>query len=62
MKEIEKRNTAYAHVLVHVVVLHRRDRNIPEFKMHVRSDCFSSLNLLFYGVLVAVTVASRVRC
>ena len=34
-----------------------RQRNAPECKMHVQSDCFCSLNLLFYGVVVAILVA-----
>ena len=33
-----------------------RQRNVPKCKMHVQSDCFCSLNLLFCGVVVAVAV------
>ena len=34
-----------------------RQRNVPKCKTHVQSDCFSSLNLLFCGVVVPVVVA-----
>ena len=33
-----------------------RQRNVLKFKIHVHGDCFSSLNLLFCGVVVVVTV------
>ena len=33
-----------------------RQRNVPKCKTHVQSDCFSSLNLLFCGVVVPVAV------
>ena len=36
-----------------------RHRNVPKFKTHVQGDCFSSLNLLFCGVVV---VCRRRRC
>ena len=32
-----------------------RQRNVPKLKSHVQSDCFSSLNLLFCGVVGNVT-------
>ena len=31
--------------------------NVPQLETFVQSDCFSSLNLLFSGVLVAVAVS-----
>ena len=32
-------------------------RNVPEFKTYVQGDhCFSTLNLFFCGVVIAVTV------
>ena len=34
--------------------LQRTQRNEPKFKTHVQGDCFSSLNLLFCGIVVAV--------
>ena len=34
-------------------------RNLPKFKTHVQSDCFSSLNLLFCGVAVERTLRER---
>ena len=44
---------------VHFTLLFCREwqRNVPKFKTHVQSDCFCSLNLLVYGVVVVVVVA-----
>ena len=33
-----------------------RQRNVPNYKTHVQSDCFCSLKPLVFGVLVAVAV------
>ena len=32
--------------VVHVVVVHRRHRNVPKSVLHVQSCCFANLNLL----------------
>ena len=47
---------------VHFTLLFCREwpRKVPKFKTHVQSDCFCSLNLLFYGVVVVVAVVSFV--
>ena len=36
-----------------------RQRNVPEFKTHVQSDCFRSLNLLFCEVHVAIAIVVK---
>ena len=40
----------------HVVVVHRRQRNVQESMMHVQSCCFVNLNLLFFAVLLAIAI------
>ena len=42
----------------HFTLLFRggQQRNLPKFKTHEQSDCHCSFNLLFCGVLVAVSI------
>ena len=42
----------------HVVVVQRRQRNVPKSVMHVQSCCLANLNLYsLFAILVAVAVA-----
>ena len=49
------------HKTLNVVISHRcfaedGKENVPKCKMHVQSDCFCSLNLLFCGIVIAVAI------
>ena len=36
-----------------------RQKNVPKFKTHVQSDCFSLLNILFCGIAFERTLRKR---
>ena len=45
-------NFEFGH-FTQLLIYQGRKRNVPKFKTHAQSNCFSSLNLLFCGVVVA---------
>ena len=44
----------------HVVVVQRRQRNVPKSVMHAHSVCFANQTYCFFAVLVAVAIVSLV--
>ena len=54
MRSFSPQNLEFVHFTL--LFCRGRRRNVPNFKTHVQSDCFCSLNLLFCGVVVAVAV------